>query len=134
MRARTWVESRTGGSAQEEALVTISASDGMIQVGVFQILEPREGTIDLRPFGRDELGGCGNGRVQRRVEEASQRKTLGATVYHCTMQHALVHGVAQNLEEITNVDDEAVGAGLHRDPFAINLHLEAGDAVLVKDR
>ncbi len=91
------MESRTGGSAQEEALVTISASDGMIQVGVFQILEPREGTIDLRPFGRDELGGCGNGRVQRRVEEASQRKTLGATVYHCTMQHALVHGVAQNL-------------------------------------
>ncbi len=38
------------------------------------------------------------------------------------------------LEEVTNVDDEAVGAGLHRDPFAINLHLEAGDAVLVKDR
>jgi dGTP triphosphohydrolase len=27
---RNWAESRTGGSAQEEALVTISASDGMI--------------------------------------------------------------------------------------------------------
>ncbi len=63
VRARNWAESRTGGSVQEEALVTISASDGMIQVGVFQILEPREGTIDLRPFGRDELGGCSNGCV-----------------------------------------------------------------------
>lgn len=37
------------------------------------------------------------------------------------------------LEEVTDVDDEAVWAGFDGDPFVVNVNLQAGDLVLVQN-
>ena len=43
------------------------------------------------------------------------------------------HHNEEYLEEVADVDDEAVWAGLDSDPFIINVHLETGNLVLVED-
>lgn len=43
------------------------------------------------------------------------------------------HHNEEYLEEVADVDDEAVWAGLDSDPLIVNVHLETGNLVLMED-
>jgi len=84
---------------QKEAFMALASVCWVELVCVGEILAPRERPVHLRPLGRNQLWRSFHGRTQRGIQKTSQRQTLGCPVHCCSVQHALVLGITQNLQQ-----------------------------------
>lgn len=98
MHGRSWRDRHVQPFVEVKVLVAVAPSDGVVFVGIAEILFECEWSILFGILRCDELRGCFHGQMQPRIQKKGERQTIVLSIHKGAVLHALVVAVAIHLQ------------------------------------